>query len=103
MLAVVLMLALASLVDAWLTLRLVGSGANEINPLMDRLLAYGVLPFLVGKYLLTVIGLPVLLIFKNYFLFGTRFRVGYLIPLIVVMYVALIGYQLILMHQGVTL
>ena len=50
-----------------------------------------------------MVGLPLLLIFKNYYLFGTRFRVGYLIPLIVVMYLVLIGYQLVLMHQGVTL
>ena len=58
---------------------------------MNRLLEHGVLPFLLGKYLLTVIGLPVLLIFKNYYLFGTRVRVGYLIPLLVVLYASYLG------------
>ena len=77
---------------------LVQSGGSELNPLMNRLLDHGVLPFLLGKYLLTVIGLPVLLIFKNHYLFGARIRVGYLIPFLVALYAVLIGYQLLLMQ-----
>jgi hypothetical protein len=99
LLVVVLMLVIASLVDAVLTIRLIDAGGGELNPVMDRLLRHGVLPFLLGKYLLTVIGLPVLLIFKNYYLFGTRFRVGYVIPLTVILYAVLIAYQLVLMHR----
>jgi hypothetical protein len=100
MMVVVLMLALASIVDAWLTIDLLEAGADEINPLMARLLEYGVLPFLLGKYVLTVIGIPLLLIFKNYYLFGTSFRVGHLIPLMVSMYAVLIAYQILLIHQS---
>ncbi len=99
LLAFILMLLIASLLDAVLTIRLIESGGGEINPVMNRLLDHGVLPFLLGKYLLTVIGLPVLLIFKNYYLFGTRVRVGYLIPFLVALYAVLIGYQLLLMHR----
>ena len=58
LLAFLLMLLIASLVDAVLTIRLIESGGGEINPVMNRLLEHGVLPFLLGKYLLTVIGLP---------------------------------------------
>ena len=94
-----LMLLITSLVDAILTIQLIEAGAKEINPLMDRLLERGVLPFLLGKYVLTVAGLPLLLIFKNHYLFGTRIRVGHLIPLIVALYLALIGYQLVLMQK----
>lgn len=97
----VLMVLAASIVDAVLTMQLIEAGAAEINPLMDRLLDHGILPFLLGKYVLTVAGLPLLLIFKNYYLFGTRFRVGYLIPAIVMMYAVLIGYQILLMHRYV--
>ena len=97
----VLMLLMASIVDAVLTIQLIEAGAAEINPLMDRLLDHGILPFLLGKYLLTVAGLPLLLIFKNHYLFGTWFRIGYLIPAIVAMYAVLIGYQLVLMHRYV--
>jgi hypothetical protein len=99
MLIFILMLVMASMVDAMLTVRLLQAGGTEINPLMDRLLDHGILPFVLGKYVLTVIGLPVLLIFKNFSLCGTRMRVGYLIPLIVAMYLALIGYQLFLMQR----
>jgi hypothetical protein len=95
----VLMLLIASITDAVLTIQLIQAGGSEINPLMARLLDHGVLPFLLGKYLLTVIGLPLLLVFKNFYLFGTRIRVGYLIPMIVALYALLIGYQLVLMHQ----
>ncbi len=99
LLAFVLMLLLASILDALLTIRLIQAGGNEINPLMGRLLTLGVLPFLLGKYVLTAIGLPLLVVFKNYYLFGTRFRVGYLFPALLTMYVLLIGYQLVLMQQ----
>jgi hypothetical protein len=99
MLGVVLLLLIASLVDAALTIHLLRAGCDELNPLMDCLLGYGVRPFVLVKYLLTASGLPVLLIFKNYYLFGTRMRVGHLIPLVVAMYCLLIGYQLVLMQK----
>jgi hypothetical protein len=95
----VLMLASASIVDAVLTIQLIEAGAREINPLMAHLLDHGIEPFLLGKYLLTVAGLPLLLIFQNYYLFGTRVRVGYLVPMAVGLYLVLIAYQLVLMHK----
>jgi hypothetical protein len=103
MFIVILMLIIASIVDAVLTIQLIDAGASEINPLMTRLLEHGIRPFLFGKYVLTVVGLPLLLIFQNHCLFGTRIRVGYLIPMAVVMYLVLIGYQLVLMHKYVGL
>ncbi len=93
LLAVVLMLIAASVADAFFTLRLIEAGGSEINPLMGWLLDFGAFPFLTVKYVLTVVGLPLLVIFKNHYLFG-RLRVGYLIPALVVMYAALICYQL---------
>lgn len=97
---IVVMLLLATLLDGFLTLRLLEAGANEINPVMDWLLDYGALPFVVGKYLLTVVGLPLLLVFKNHRLFGTPLRVGHLIPVVVGLYLVLLGYQLALMHEN---
>jgi hypothetical protein len=97
----ILTLILASIIDAILTIQLIESGANEINPLMARLLDHGMQTFLVGKYVLTVVGLPLLLIFKNHYLLGTRIRVGYLIPMAVALYAVLIGYQLVLTQQYV--
>jgi hypothetical protein len=96
---VIMMLVLASMVDAILTVQLLDAGASEINPVMDRLLTHGVEAFLLGKYVLTVGGLPLLLIFKNHYLFHTHLRVGHLIPIAVGLYVILIGYQFTLMQR----
>ena len=89
----ILALLAATILDGVLTLQLIDAGCEEINPLMSQLLSIGVVPFLVGKYALTAAGLPLLLVFKNHFLFGTRFRVGYLLPLFVMLYLCLLGYQ----------
>jgi hypothetical protein len=101
MLVCVMLLVVASLADAALTIHVVHGGGTEINPLMSYLLNHGVTAFVVGKYALTVIGLPVFLIFRNHYLFGTRVRVGYLIPASVVMYMILLGYQIALIHYRV--
>jgi hypothetical protein len=92
----VILLLLFTIADGVLTLHLVGANCEEMNPVMESLLKRGMGTFLLGKYALTVIGLPVLLIFKNHYLFSTRFRVGYLIPLFVVLYAALLAYQVYL-------
>jgi hypothetical protein len=97
----VLALVFVSLSDAGLTIYVVYGGGSEINPLMSYLLSQSVLTFVIGKYLLTVVGLPVFLIFQNHYLFNTRLRVGYLIPISVAMYAVLIGYQLILIDHRI--
>jgi Domain of unknown function (DUF5658) len=94
--AILLTLLVLSLIDAVITIQLLSIGCDEVNPLMARLVEWGVLPFLMGKYLLTAAGLPFLLTFKNFKLFGTPFRVGYLFATFVAMYLALIAYQLTL-------
>ena len=93
---IVMLFVLASIVDAFLTIRLLEAGSEEVNPVMLWLLEQGVMTFFVGKYLLTVVGLPVLLIFGNHLLFGTRFRVKYLLVVFLALYLVLIGYQLCL-------
>mgnify|MGYP007070719932 CR=1 FL=1 len=94
MLGLIVAMLAASFADAVLTIHLLGIGWYEANPVMACLLEYGVSWFFVGKYLLTAVGLPVLLVFKNHYLFGTRFRVGYVIPAILVFYLVLIAHQL---------
>jgi hypothetical protein len=95
----IVMLLIATIVDAVLTIHLLRAGAEEINPLMDHVLDHGIRPFLLIKYVLTAGGLPLLLIFQNHYLFGARFRVGYLIPMVVAMYAVLISYQLVLIYS----
>ena len=89
----IIVVLILCVVDAVLTLQLLLRGNEEGNPLMAYLLDHGMQSFLIGKYALTAAGLPLLLIFKNHYLFGTRFRVGYLLPIIVALYLLLIAYQ----------
>lgn len=94
----ILLLLGLSIVDGVITLLLLQAGCEEINPVMNHLLHQGLLTFMIGKYILTAAGIPLLLVFQNHYLFRTRFRVGYLIPLFVVMYLCLVCYQLCLVQ-----
>jgi hypothetical protein len=82
-----------SVADAAATLCLLGRGCEEANPLMQLLLDRGAMAFLLGKYVLTAAGLPILLIFQNHRLFGTPIRVVSLLPCLVALYLILLGYQ----------
>jgi hypothetical protein len=97
-LVVILLLLAFTLIDGVITLLLVAANCTETNPLMAYLLSKGAVPFIVGKYTLTALGLPFLLIFKNYYVFGRLFRVGYLLPCFVLMYLVLIAYQIYLLR-----
>jgi hypothetical protein len=99
MFGLVLALLLLTIVDGLITLNLMARDCQEINPLMRYFLGKGPVAFLLGKYVLTAAGVPVLLIFKNYYLFGTRFRVGYLLVLFVLLYLGLIAYQIQLLRS----
>jgi hypothetical protein len=96
----VLALVAGSLIDAGLTIYiLLDGGGAEVNPLMRCLLDRGIDTFVIGKYLVTVVGLPVLLIFNNHRVFGMR--VGRFIPVAVALYAVLISYQIVLIHTHI--
>ncbi|SIO12513.1 hypothetical protein SAMN05444166_2585 [Singulisphaera sp. GP187] len=90
----VVLVLLFTLADGVLTLLLLDHSYEEANPLMAYLVERGPLWFLAGKYLLTAIGLAVFLVLKYYRLFGTRLRLGHCIPILAVLYVVLLVYQL---------
>ncbi len=95
----ILLLLIMTIVDGLITLDLLDTGCEEANPLMRYLLERGQMAFLLGKYILTAIGLPFLIAFKNHRLFRTRFRVGYLIPAFVSLYFLLLYYQVGLIRE----
>ena len=99
-LAMIVGLLVLTIADGVLTIELLDTNSEEINPLMAHLLLKGNNVFLLGKYILTAAGLPFLVAYKNYRMFGTRFRVGFLLPLFVGLYVALVVYQAKLLHVG---
>ena len=71
-LAVLLGTMILSLTDAFLTLKLVGENCRELNPVMGFFMQMGPYPFIILKWLFTAIGLTVLLVFKNYYLWGGK-------------------------------
>ncbi len=94
------LLLVLTIIDGAVTLLLLEAGCEEINPAMGYLLSQGPLYFLMGTYLLTTASLPFLLVFRRFPLFRTRFRVGHLLPIFIVLYLALLGYQISLMRTA---
>jgi len=64
----IIFLLLLNIIDALLTLFLLGCGAKEINPIMAYFLNFGPLTFISVKYLLACYSVIILLIFNNVFL-----------------------------------
>ena len=87
-LAMVVTLLGLTVVDGMLTLELLELNSEEANPFMGHLLKRGPLDFLLGKYVLTAMGLPFLVVYKNYPMFKSRFRIGFLLPVFISLYVA---------------
>ena len=100
----VLVLAAAILVmtvvDGVFTVLLLERGCVEANPVMQYLLERGTWAFFAGKYVLTAAFLPVALVMNQYRLFGTRLRVGHVIPVVAALYSALILYQFALWYES---
>lgn len=96
----VLCLVVLALMDGFITLVLLEDRFEEANPAMRILLDCGPTAFVVGKYVLTVIGLPILLIFRQRNLFRQPWlRVAHVLPTLVAFYVVLLIYQCILLSH----
>ncbi len=62
-----LLIIALSVLDAYFTIFHVQEGAREINPLMNLLIGYGNIYFIVMKYVVTALGVAMLCILKNLF------------------------------------
>jgi hypothetical protein len=83
-----------SVLDAFLTMKLVACGAEELNPVMAVFMARGATPFLLAKYLPTTAGIVWLLIHKNFTLFQGRIRLETVLTAFACLYVLLVIYEL---------
>lgn len=86
-----------SVADAILTVRLVGLGAVEINPLMDYYLKLGPHGFLAVKYVLTSLSVFILVIYSNSGLNNGRFPIRTVFPWIVTVFAAVVVWEIYLM------
>jgi hypothetical protein len=99
-LAMIVALLGLTIVDGVLTLVLIDINSEEANPIMAQLLNRGAFTFLMGKYAMTASGLPFLVVFKNHPLFRSRFRVGWLLPIFIGLYLILLFHQWRLLRVG---
>jgi hypothetical protein len=99
-LAMIVALLVLTIADGVLTIELLDTNSEEVNPVMAHLLVKGNNAFLIGKFILTAAGLPFLVAYKNHPMFGTRFRAGFFLPLFVSLYIVLVFYQARLFNVG---
>jgi len=92
----ILLIVSLSVLDALLTLYLVGHGAVEVNPVMAYFLSHGPLIFFGAKYLLTCSCTMLVLINSRSFLFGTKIRAEALFVAFVIPFALVVKWQLYL-------
>lgn len=99
--SVILFLAalLLSLLDAFITIRLLEAGGVELNPVMHFLLQFGEGPFLFVKFGCTAAALLILLIHKEYYFGRNSFRSRNLLALALAVYSLLIVYEFVLLSR----
>ena len=98
-LAITVILVL-SILDAALTLVVIQRGATELNPVMAYFLEHGTLTFIVAKYVLTSIGVLILLIFKNVFLTRLKIYTHSLFPCVIFVFITVIAWELFLIYSA---
>lgn len=88
-----------SVIDALLTLSLLNHGVYETNPIMTYFLKFGPYTFFISKYLLTIIALICLLMFRNVVLRIIKISTRSVLYFIVVFYLAVVGWELYLLSS----
>lgn len=96
--SIVVFILILSVTDAVFTLRLIGMGGKELNPVMDFFLGLGPVPFLLVKYLITGSCLLLFLIHKNRLVYRGRVSIKAVLIAVLFLYVLLIFYELTLLY-----
>lgn len=88
-----------SVMDALLTLFLIGHGAYETNPIMAYYLNIGPYYFFAVKYILTSLGIIVLLIFRNRIFRTIKISGSALLYFIAGIFIAVVAWELYLISK----
>ena len=96
---IIVSILILCVVDAFLTLFLLNHGAYETNPVMAFFLKFGPLTFFISKYLLTIIPVIILLIFRNTVVRVIKLSARSVLYVIVVFYLAVVGWELYLISN----
>lgn len=89
-----------SIVDSFLTLRLVGENIAELNPVMKFFLNLGPFEFIMFKWFLTAFGLITLLVLKNHYLWQGRIKAVAILVLFPFLYLLLVSYEVLMVLNG---
>ncbi len=94
-----IIILILSVMDGLLTLNLIELGAFEINPIVSTLVSINPYLFIFIKYLVTAVGIVILILFNNYRskIFGMR--VAKLLSIYAIFYIFVIGYELYLKYH----
>jgi hypothetical protein len=87
-------------IDALLTLFLLNHGAYETNPVMVFFLKFGPLTFFISKYLLTIVPVICLLMFRNTVVRVIKISARSVLYVILVFYLAVFGWELYLISNA---
>jgi len=90
-----IVIIMCSLLDAFLTLEILATGGNELNYFADALIGLGLYGFIFSKYLITALGLIVLVLHKHYEVFY-GLQVRHAIYGIAIIYTTLIFYEILI-------
>jgi hypothetical protein len=82
--------------DALLTLYLIDQGSTELNPIMSYFLKYGPFVFMGAKYLLTCLGVIILLLFRNVLRKRSTTHAQHLFSYIICAFTSVIAWELYL-------
>lgn len=96
-LALVLSIVVLCVFDAYFTLKIIHIGGKELNPLMIKFLDKFPEISLLMKYLVTVICLIILLIHKNFILFG-KIKAYFFLYIVFFLYFLLVLYEVFFLY-----
>jgi hypothetical protein len=99
--AVIVLILVFSLADAFLTLWLVDRGASEINPVMNYFLSHGPGVFIGVKYLFTSISVVILAVCSHIFLRRVGIYIRSIITSILMLFSSVIAWEVYLLLRYV--
>jgi len=97
--AVIVAILFLSVIDALLTLSLLNHGAYETNPVMAFFHQFGPYTFFASKYLLTILPVICLLIYRNFVLRIINITARSVLYFVAVFYLAVVGWELYLISN----
>ena len=98
----ILLILFFSVLDALLTLYLIGHDATELNPIMAYYINVGPYAFFFVKYMLTSVSVVILLLCQNAFLRTMRMYAHSLFYLIVAAFMSVVAWELFLIFHVLT-